>query len=239
MGKYFLLIGLWYTTINCSSGQTEDSMVILMVEDNKIDLTKSLELLNSKNPKLICVNIDLECDQNEADNRLSDVLSNTPFLIMPSELQMFGSKEYRDIVGCSSFYSQGVATGFTNLISDKNVENLVDKVQIKSLYKKRVMFHFATTMASALNAEKTREFIDSHSDTIAIDFSRERKFKTYHIDDFEKKTVSTDVLHGKIVILTTFPYDYFGVRRNNKDQKLINMSTSEIFANIACQIVDE
>jgi CHASE2 domain-containing sensor protein len=253
-------------------GQPQKDIILVTVRNDRSELVNVIKFLNTNNPELICVNIDLsECDQrkprnlipdtenhehyfdslavrsviypSEAEKKLSRELDASRSLLMQSEIHPMGTDAYASIVNCCNFlYSETVDTGFINLVSNEDIANQVEKFQVSLIDAfSEVSYHFAAKIAFALNTEKTPAFIKSHDDTVKIDFDKERKFTTYSFDDFAENKVSGKVLNGKVVIIGVGqPGDYFLVRKKKgKIEELRKMSTSEIFANIACQIIGE
>jgi CHASE2 domain-containing sensor protein len=238
MKELLVLIGLYSAVISCSSGQANDKIMILMVEDDRQTLAKALKLLDSSSPKLVCLNTYLECNHDDTDGELLNELNNINSLLMPSKLLPFGTGNHGDIIGCSTIYPKGATAGFINLIFNEQV-TIVEKVQLTHSTGARVRYHFAMNIALSLDRDKTQQFMQSHSDTIAIDFSRERTFATFHFNDFAEGRTDSDLFRGKIVIVTIFPFDHFPIRKSKVNPEVINMSTAEIYANIACQLIGE
>jgi CHASE2 domain-containing sensor protein len=261
-----LIIALSFATVSCQ-GQPQKDIVLLTVTNDRSELANVVKFLNVNNPRLICVNVDLfRCDRekpgnpfpnredhfdslavrsvtypSEAEKQLSHELSATHSLLMVSKIRPFGDQGYAEITGCGFLYSEEVSTGYINLVSNEDIANQVEKFQVSLIDPfSELSYHFAVNIALALNPEKTQVFIKSHGDTVEIDFDRERKFTTYSFDEFSANKVSGKVLNGKVVIIGVGqPADYFLVRKKNKNGELKEMSTSEIFANIACQITGE
>jgi CHASE2 domain-containing sensor protein len=263
-----LIIAISFAIVSCQ-GQPQRNIVLLTVRNDRSELAKVVKFLNTNNPKLICVNVDLsECDQrrplepfpnredhfdslavrsviypSEVEKKLSRELDSSRSLLMQSEIHPMGTDAYASIVNCCNFlYSDGTTAGFINLISNEDIANQAEKFQVSLVDAfDEQNYHFAVNIALALSAEKTHAFIKSHDDTVKIDFDRERKFSTYSFDDFAENKVSGKVLNGKIVIIGVgHPADYFLIRKKKeKNEELRKMSTSEIFANIACQITGE
>lgn len=268
MRARFLIIALSFATVFCQ-GQPQKDIVLVTVRNDRTELAKVVKFLNVNNPRLICVNVDLfECDQrrprdpfpnredhfdslavgsviypSEAEKQLSRELDASRSLLMLSEVRPVGTEDYANVSVCGFLDPDDATSGFINLISDENIANQAYKFQVSvnDFFTEKVNYHFAVEIASVLNAEKTEAFIKSHDDTVKIDFDKERKFTTYSFDDFTENKVSGKVLNGKIIIIGVGqPTDYFLVRkRNDKNEELKRMSTSEIFANIACQIIGE
>lgn len=271
MRARLLIVLLGLANVFCQ-GQPQKDIVLLTVRNDRSELVNVIRFLNTNNPELICINVDLsECDQqkprnlipdpenhehyfdslavrsviypSEVEKKLSRELRASHSLLMQSEVSPMGTEAYASIVNCCGFlYSERMAKGFINLVSNKDIANQAEKFQV-SLNDAfdDISYHFAVKIASVLDAERTQAFIKSHDDTVEIDFARERKFDTYSFDDFVENKVSGKVLNGKVIIIGVGqPADYFLVqRKKSKKGELKKMSTSEIFANIACQIIGE
>lgn len=259
-----LSIGICLSTVFCQ-GQTRSDIVILKVKNDRSELADVVEFLNANSPRLICLNVDLSrCEQeksydlfpngenhfdslsvrsvthpSEGEKKLSRQLDAARVLLMQSTLRPFGPDGYSEITGCAFLYSEETSTGFVDLVSNNDFSNQIEKFQVshKDPFGD-TSYHFAVKIALVLNEEKALAFTRSHGDTVRIDFSKERKFAVYNFDDFGKKKTRGKQLKGKIVIVSIGqPEDYFLVRK--KTNGLSRMSTSEIFANIACQIIGE
>jgi hypothetical protein len=251
-----------------SQAQSESNIVLLTIKNDRLELANAISFLNANDPRLVCVNVDLfECDQrrprdpslnredhfdslakrsvtypSEAEKQLSRELIAARSLLMPSKVSSFLGAE-SDFIGCGFLYPERVKTGFINLIGSENVSNQIEKFQVSliDIFTKDESYHFAVNIALAVNAEKTNAFIQSHENIVQIDFARKRKFDTYSFDDFVNNKISPKALNGKVVIIAVGqPADYFLIRKKeNNNEELRRMSTSEIFANIACQIIGE
>lgn len=263
----FLTIALSFAIGSCQ-GQGQREIVLLTVRNERSELAKVLKLLNTNNPKLICVNVDLfQCEQekpltpipnredhfdslavrsitypSEGEKQLSRELSSAHALLMPSRIRAFADQGYTEITGCSFLYSEEVSTGFVNLVGNEDIANQAEKFQVSLTDAfNEISYHLAVKLAFALNTEKAHAFIKSHDDTVKIDFDRERRFATYSFDDFAENKVSEKVLNGKVVIIGARQQgDTFLVKKKKgKNEELRKMPTSEIFANIACEIIGE
>jgi hypothetical protein len=238
-----------------SKAQPEKELVLLTVKDNRLDLAKAIKFLNASDPKLICVNVDLmKCDDvkqfpsnhfssgdttavirpSESEKKLARELEATRSLLLPSEVRPFGSKEYDEIIGCGFLYPENAATGFVNLINSDKVLNQVEKIQISNTFKKEApRYHFAVNIAFRLNEIAARSFIKSHPNILPIKFERARKFKTYSMEHFYSNKENGKALKGKVIILSVDRPEEHRLLSNKK-----RMTTSEIFANIACQLIE-
>ena len=258
MKNWFLLAAL-NSIVLFSKAQPEKELILLTVKDNRLDLAKAIKFLNTCESKLICVNVDLtECDDfkqfssnhfnnngdtlavirpSEAEKKLSHELESTRSLLLPSEIRPFGSKEYDAIIGCDFLYPDSAATGFINLINSDKVLNQVEKFQISNTFKNEApCYHFAVKVAFRLNESAARSFINSHGNIELIDFGRTRKFKTYSMEHFYGRKRRIKALKDKVVILgIDRPEEYRLVVTTTGNKK---MTTSEISANIACQLVE-
>lgn len=232
------------------SGQVEKDIVILTLKDDRVELTKALSFLRSTNSKLICLNVSLsECKQDTVDGQLIKVFNEIDSLVVSSKIVPFGTSKFRDVrLLCSYFDSSGDKDGFVNLIFN-DITNRVEKFQTKNIYKAKnfhteeikeiISYHMAVNIAFAINSEKTSKFINSNRDTVKIDFSKKREFETYSFDQFVEKKIDKKVLEGRVVIVTSLSSEYLLVPRyENNMREFRKMSTSEIFANIACQLVE-
>ncbi|MFZ6014593.1 MAG: CHASE2 domain-containing protein [Bacteroidota bacterium] len=247
----FIIISFALLGQNCS-GQIEKNIVILTVKDDRIELMNVLSFLRASNSKLTCLNVNLSnCNQDSIDSQLSEELHKFDSLVVPSKVRPYGTGKYRDIrLLCSYFYSNGQKDGFVNLISSDYL-NQVEKFKTKNIYRSEnffsgeiveiIRYHFAVNIAFAINAEKTKKFIESNSDTVKIDFSRKREFETCSFDQFVEGKIDKKILEGRVVVIaTSLPSDYLLVpSHEGKIGEFRKMSTSEIFANIACQIIGE
>ncbi|MBS0635859.1 MAG: CHASE2 domain-containing protein [Verrucomicrobia bacterium] len=257
--KSLFLLSILNLVVLFSKAQPEKELVLLTVKNDRLELTKAIKFLNANDPRLICVNFDLtNCDdvkqfpsnhfsnsgdttavirQTESEKRLSRELAMSRSLLMPSELRPFGSKAYDEIIGCGFLYPEKVATGFVNLINSSKVLNQVEKIQISNTYKNEpTVYHFAVNIALQLNESATRSYIKSHPNVVALDFARSRKFKTYSMEHFYGNKESGKALKGKVIILgvdQSVEYHLVPTAKGNK-----KMSTSEIFANIVCQLIE-
>jgi hypothetical protein len=235
--KPFVLVGwawLFLSGVKCVSPEIAADIVIVTVDDDRTKLAHAIDFLYARDVKLICVNLSLECRDDETDQLLFDQLSEVDSPILPSEILPFGSDEYMDIVGCSLIYPERAATGYTNLVVDGEVAK---RVQTQFDLNGRVAYHMTTLIAMSKDVMKTKKFLPSHGDTIKIDFSKERQFASYHFDELESGNIDGKMLRNKIIIMSSFPYDHFLIHGPVRNQEQRYMSTSEIFANIACQIV--
>ncbi len=265
MKTRLFIIVLSFTAQFCQ-GQQQNDIVLLTVRSDRYELAKLVKFINRNNPKLTCVNVDLfRCDQekpdelfpnreehfdsltvssftypSEAEEQLRNELRATYSLLMPSKIRPLGYQGYMEITGCAFLYSEETSTGFINLISNEDIANQVERFQVSLIDPfNDKSYHFATKIAFALNAEKTRNFINSHENVVKIDFEKKRTFSIYSFDDFVKNKINGNVLNDKIVIIGVGqPGDNFLIRKN-ESEKLEKMSASEIFANIACQIIGE
>lgn len=268
MRTRLLIVLLSLTNVFCQ-GQPQNDIVLLTVRNDRSELAKVMKFLNVNNPRLTCVNVDLfECDQrrphdpfpndedhfdslaersvmypSEGEKQLSRELNASRSLLMLSEVRPVGKEDYANVSVCGFLHPDNATSGFINLIGDERIANQVKEFQVSihDFFTEKEIYHFGVNVALALNAEKTQAFIKSHNDTVEIDFDRERKFDTYSFDDFAENKVNGKVLTGKVLIIgVSQPGDYFLVRKGkNKNAALKKMSTSEIFANIACQIIGE
>ncbi len=255
MKAWYLFIVLNLVTLFLKA-QPEKELVLLTVKNNRLELAKAIQFLNTCESKLICVNVDLrKCDNfeqfrsnhfsnngdtlavsrpSESEKKLARELEVTRSLLLPSEVRPFGSKEYDEIIGCGFLYPDHAATGFVNLIRNSNFLNLVEKFQISNTFQNEdASYHFAVKIALRLNESAARSFIKSHPNIIPINLERTRKFRTYSMEHFYGNKESGKTLKGKIIILgVDRPEEYRQVSMKKK------MTTTEIFANIACQLVE-
>jgi CHASE2 domain-containing sensor protein len=236
--------------------QPENDLVLLSVKDNRIELAKAIRFLNASEVKLICVNVDLtKCDYfeqfptnhysnnrdtlamsqpSESEEKLAREFKATRSLLLPSEVRPFGKGKTDEIIGCGYLYPENVATGFVNLISDGKALNQVEKIQISNTYKNEpIAYHFAVRIAFKLNESAARSYIKAHANILQINFDPTRKFKTYSMEHFYKNNRNVNKLKGKIVILSIDHPESYRQLPNKK-----RMTTSEIFANIACQLIE-
>jgi len=232
-------------------GQVEKSIVVLTLTSDRVELAKALSFLRSSNSKLICLNVDLsKCNQDSVDRKLIKEFNEIDSLVVSSELVPFGTGKYRDVrLFCSYFYSNHDKDGFVNLIYN-DISNRIEKFKVKNIYKTknfnneevdaRTRYHMAVNIAFAINSKETNKFINSNRDTVKIDFRRKREFQTYSFGQFVEGKIDKKVLEDKVVIVTSTPLDYSLVRNyESKTGEFRKMSTSEIFANIACQILEK
>ena len=237
-----------------SKAQHSKDIILLTVQNDRIELAKAVKYLKACETKLICINVDLtKCDSvnilpsthfNEVDTLgvihpsdsekiLVDELEIAPNLLLPSELRRLRQGEDDELIGCPHLYPEGVATGFVNLIVHQGESDIVEEFQISSSFRQeKTAYHFAVVMAFRLNEHATKTFIGTHQNITQIDFSRTRRFKTYAINRFYEGKKSRAMLRSKIVILSVNRLEEYRLVPNSKKK----MSTSEIFANIACQI---
>lgn len=243
------IISFAFVAQSCG-GQIEKNITILTLKDDRVELTKALSFLKSSNSKLICLNIDLsQCNQDEVDQELIKAFNETDSLVVSSELLPFGTGMYRDVrLFCSYFYTSREKDGFINLISNA-ISNEIEKVQLKNTYKTknfnkeeigaRTRYHMAFNIAFAIDSKKTTNFINSNKDTIKIDFKRKRGFETYSFDNFIEGKIDKKALEGKVVIVTSNTPHYLSIPGDEDTAgEFRKLSTSEIFANIACQILE-
>ncbi|MEI9919856.1 MAG: CHASE2 domain-containing protein [Bacteroidota bacterium] len=250
--KFFLvLIGA-----NSFSGyQYERDIVIIMVKNDRVELAKTLRLLNTSHPKMIALNLDLdECDsvtefptshgdngeistemiQSKSESQLLQELSASLDLLMPSRLQPFSKRDSGEVIGCPFLYPKMTSIGFVNLIYNIRDSNQVGKFKISNKYGQDLSYHFAVKIALKLNKKSATGFIESHPNVLPINDGHSRKFKTFNIQDFYDNKENIKFLKDKIVIIGTGrPNDYRIVPGKKK-----LLTTSEIFANIACQMVE-
>lgn len=234
MNAFLLLTVLNFVALFLKA-QSENDLVLLTVKDDRLELAKALKFLQGNNPKFICVNIDLtKCNEDKSDKVLTKSLWKVDSLMMITKIRRFGiaGEELLDFIGCPYLYPERVTKGFVNLIGKEEDENLVEKVQITNTNGKRVRYHFAVNIALRLNAGATRSFIKSSPNIVPINFERARKFRTYKMEQFYGNKENSIVLDGKVLILSIDrPEEYRQVSKKRK------MTTSEIFANIACQLI--
>lgn len=249
--KIFVIISFAVLAVNCS-GQSEKNIVIVTIRDDRVELTNALSFLRSSNSKLICLNVNLSnCNHDSVDYQLDLALNKFDTLLVPSEVRPFGTGKYNDIMLlCSYFSSEGHKGGYVNLLY-RGISDEVEKFQTRNVYKARnfhgdeinekIRYHMAVNIAFAINTEKTYKFIRSNTDTVKIDFGQKRRFQTYSFDQLVEGKISKKVLEGKVVVIgTVLASDYLVVP--NRKTKVVGsrkMLTSEIFANIACQVLGE
>lgn len=254
--KIWILLAALNLFVLFSEAQPEKELILLTVKNDRLELAKAIKFLNASAPKLICVNVDLmNCDDvkqfpsnhfsnsgdttavirpSESEKKLAHELAASHSVLMPSELRPFGSKRTDEIIGCGFLYPESATTGFVNLINNGTVLNQVEKIQISNTYKNEpVVYHFAVRIALQLNESATRSYIKSHPNILPIDFARAKKFKTYSMEQFYSNKESGKALKGKVVILGVDRPEEYCLLSNRK-----KMTTSEIFANIACQLVE-
>lgn len=252
MRTTFFNIILFALLVQNCSGQIEKNIVIITLKDDRVELMNALSFLRSSNSKLICLNVNLsDCNQDSVDSQLIKVLHEFDSMVVPSKLRPFGTGKYRDIgLLCDYFYSNSYKDSFVNLIFSDYL-NEVEKFQTKNIYRsrnlfneemaERIRYHFAVNIAYAINPEKTNKFINSNRDTVKIDFGRKREFETYSFDQFVEGKIDNKILEDRVVLIaTSLPSDYLLIPSyESKIGESRKMSTSEIFASIACQIIDE
>jgi CHASE2 domain-containing sensor protein len=254
MKVWYLLVALNLVTL-FSKAQPEKELILLTVKNDRLELAKAIKFLNASGPKLVCVNFDLtDCDNvkqvssNHYSNDTTAVITPSEsekklwreltvagsLLLLPSELRRLGRNEFDALIGCDLLYPDGVATGFINLINSDKVLNQVEKFQISNTFRKEeAKYHFAVKIASQLNENATHSFIKSHPNILPINFARARKFKTYSMEQLYRNKDSGKDLKNKVVIVgVDRPAEYRKVSKKKK------MTTSEIFANIACQLIE-
>lgn len=241
--------------VSLAKAQHTRDIILLKVQNSRIELAKAVEFLNECEPKLIGVNVDLmNCDSvktfhishystdtsmvmypSKSEKMLEYELGKATSLLMTSELRMLGD-EYHEIIGCEFIYPEGATTGFVNLIPNNDDPSLVEKFQISNSFSgEKNSYHFAVVIAFRLNERVTNKFIQSHQNIAQIDFKQRRRFRTYSINDFYGGKKSCSALKDKIVILgIDRPEEYRLVSKSKR-----KMSTSEIFANIACQLAGD
>lgn len=240
--------------------------MLVMIRNDRKELANVIDLINAYEPKLVCVNVDLyRCEQekrqsllqlqkdkglspdspiypSEDEKLLSGILAETLSLLMPSKIRLLGSDDYAEITGCGFLYSDDMSTGFVDLVFNKEITNQVEKVQLKTVDSfGDTLYHFAAKIAIALNAEKVKTFINGQNRPVNIDFNRERKFRIYTYDQLMNREIERKSISDKIVIVGIGqPEEQYLVRKSNANltKELRRMSTSEIFANIAAQLVE-
>lgn len=241
---------------SCSKAQytSSNEIVILTVKDDRAEFAKAIGFLNRCQLALVGVNLDLtNCDNvktfqsdhmvedtlavismSEREKSLSNELQAANFLLLPSTLQKVKQDEYIELIGCGHLYPDNVMTGFVDLISAPNNPNLVEKFQIKNVFRNHgTAYHFAVDIAFTLNESVTTEFVRSHQNIVQVELSQKRKFREYALEDLYNESKSCDKLKGKIVILGTNRSDDYRLVSGKK------LTTSEIIANIACQLVGQ
>ena len=250
--KQFVFFSLLiFSLAQCSGRQSEKDLVILTVSNDRVELIKALSLIKSCKPKSVFINMDLgACNQDSIDNQLRKAFKGIDSLVVSSKVVPYGTGKYRDAgLFCPYFDSKSTKDGFINLITKDYVSNQVERVQIKNIFLNRsedfgipnkevISHHMAVKIALALDAERTTKFLKKNIDTLKIDFGKRREFQTYDANQLAKEGTAKEALNGKAVIITGLPYDYLLVPRDgSKSGEFRKMSTSEIFANIACQIL--
>lgn len=253
MRVHYLILAISFVSMFCQGQQTLD-IIIINVKDDRLELAKAIRLIDGANPKLICINVDLtDCDEvkrfstshlenndisseiipSEPEKELYRELTSARAVLMPSKLLSVGSKENDEVLGCDILYPENMPTGYVNLIYDDKTLSKVEKFQVSNTYKKETTkYHFAVKVAFKMNEKATSSFINSHPNILPIEFNRMRKFKTFNMNQFYDNKELVKILKDKIIILgTDRPEDYFLLQNNEK------MTSSEIFANIAYQII--
>ena len=116
----FNILKYFYVLIFISFSQLVKSQIILIkISDDRSELTKALDFINSNSPKIIGLNIFIsDCFEDKADNDLAVQLVKTKNLLMPTELRPDFNNGFHDVIGCPYLYPLGVETGFTDLVSD-------------------------------------------------------------------------------------------------------------------------
>jgi hypothetical protein len=220
--RYIYFSLLWFTLAQCSGRQIENDLVILTVSSNRVELMNALSIIKSSNTKFV----------------------------FPSEVVLLGTRQYRQVSPYCSYLWQDHKSGFINLITDKSQPYHVEKVQLVNVFDnnleefgihtKNVSYHMSIRIASALDFEKTTKFLKEGIDTLEIDFGKPRKIQVLNAMQLAKEGTASQLLNNKVVIMAGLPQDLFLVpksKRRNKEFR--KMSTAEIFANIAYQILEK
>ncbi len=219
-----------------SFAQSKNEVIIVMVEDDRVELLKSLRFLQSLKPKILVIDANLECRQGDIDIQIADELATIENLLLSSEVVPFGNAAYRDIIACSYLYPEGVQTGFTNVIEDYSTAKLIAKLQLRNTYKSKTSYHIAAKIAEALDCQRTNEFLRAHGDTLSIQLAQPRRIPHYGFEDVMKGKLNGVVSGNTIVILSNFPRDMFLVREGSMG-KFISMSPAEIYVNVAFEMI--
>jgi hypothetical protein len=179
---------------------------------------------------------------DKLDKELFRELGLSKALILPAEFQSIKGGNAMYVGGCEFVYPTDATTGFTNLITSKQIPNQVEKFWTCDSTSKKVRFHFAVEMAMALDSMRTRAFIKDHPKEVGIAFKDHNRFSKYHFDDATFTKIPSTALAGKVVIVTFLNSDdEFVVKHEQSkpnDDKLRRMSSSEIYASIVCLILD-
>lgn len=251
MTLHLLLSALISLQAQCGVKQPEQNLVILTVSNDRSELIEVLSLLKSSNPKSVFLNIDLaDCYENSIDDQLSKAFNAFDSLTVLSKVRPFGTGQYRNIVMlCPLIHGDNIKAGFTNLIGNDSVANQIEKVQTKNIFLNRteelfgfpntqlISYHMAIKIAFALDFEKTTKFLKMNKDTVKIDFSKRREFKSYTANQLANNQKVKELISGKVIIIESRPYEFF-IYRESETAGFKKMSTAEIFANVACQVID-
>lgn len=239
--------------------QYDKRIVLIDIDNDRLALLETVQTLNAYRPKLICLNVGLiDCNEgtsdflddathsdssdresvlipNAIDKLLAKELRQLPSLLLASEIQIIGDNQPLYVVGCTFIYPPKAITGFTNLINSIEINNQIERVKLSEKIGKQIQYHFATRIAFALEAEKTRTFIESHQNILNLDTSEKMSFNSYTLEDLKNGEIDASFLKDKVVIVGyRNSDDHLIMKRNNGE--FSNLTSSEIIATIACMI---
>ena len=243
----------------------EDVLLVNMGTMPRIGIAEMINIINAHNPKVIGLDSFFYSPKDSlGDALLAEALANVDNLVMATKLLYSEEADAFDSLGLSNpLFIENSAMGFVNLITGAQSQDDL-KVCRSFTPKERVagnmQFAFAVKLASYLDPEKARRFLERNNEVEVInyrgnvlDYGATRYGTRYYaldVEDVFTENYIPELINDKIVIFC-YLGDFLGDRQALEDKFFtplnvkyagkasLDMFGGVIHANIISMVLDE
>lgn len=194
---------------------SKDIVIVNVGINNRIGIAKEIEFIETLNPAVVAIDVQFSTEHNEyQDSLLIASLNRCRNLVLSVGLEGIDSataEGYDRIFGTLPKFLGNAKIGYVNVLLDGIETPVLRRFNVYERIGDMTMFHFAVQTAMSFDSIQTMRFINTHDQTVGIEFIGNKEiFKVFSADDALNGVIPRSEIEGKIVLIGYLgPYENF------------------------------